>query len=81
MISEEGCTNGRLEECGSCNVADRSGLTQRAYAHCERDPIALLSAQLLPLAAALNVSVEDLVGSLTARGITDACGTTRDSSV
>jgi transcriptional regulator with XRE-family HTH domain len=44
-------------------LADRLGLTQRAYAHWERNPVALRPDQLLGLAEALNVSVEDLVGS------------------
>jgi transcriptional regulator with XRE-family HTH domain len=44
-------------------VADRLGLTQRAYAHWERNPVALRPDQLLGLAEALNVSVEDLVGA------------------
>lgn len=44
-------------------LADRLGLTQRAYAHWERNPVALRAEQLLKLAQALNVSVEDLVGT------------------
>jgi transcriptional regulator with XRE-family HTH domain len=44
-------------------LADRLGLTQRAYAHWERNPVALRPDQLLGLADALNVSVEDLVGT------------------
>ena len=44
-------------------LADRLGLTQRAYAHWERNPVALRPDQLLGLAEALNISVEDLVGS------------------
>jgi transcriptional regulator with XRE-family HTH domain len=44
-------------------LADRIGLTQRAYAHWERHPVALRAEQLLKLAQALNVSVEDLVGT------------------
>ena len=44
-------------------LADRLGLTQRAYAHWERNPVALRPDQLLNLAQARNVSVEDLVGS------------------
>ena len=43
-------------------LADRLGLTQRAYAHWERNPVALRPDQLLGLAEALNVSVDDLVG-------------------
>ncbi|HEX7774847.1 MAG TPA: helix-turn-helix transcriptional regulator [Pyrinomonadaceae bacterium] len=42
-------------------LADRLGLTQRAYAHWERNPVALRPDQLLNLAQALNVSVEDLI--------------------
>ena len=44
-------------------LAERLGLTQRAYAHWERNPVALRPDQLLSLAEALNVSVDDLVGS------------------
>lgn len=43
-------------------LADRLGLTQRAYAHWERHPVALRAEQLLKLAQALNVSTDDLVG-------------------
>ncbi|HYR77924.1 MAG TPA: hypothetical protein VEM96_19060 [Pyrinomonadaceae bacterium] len=40
------------------------GLTmQRAYAYWERHPVALRPDQLLSLAQALNVSVDDLVGT------------------
>ena len=48
-------------------LADRIGLTQRAYAYWERHPVALRPDQLLSLAQALNVSVEDLVGTNGAR--------------
>jgi transcriptional regulator with XRE-family HTH domain len=44
-------------------LADRLGLTQLAYAHWERHPVALRPDQLLGLAQALNVSVEDMLGS------------------
>src|SRR5260370_22058452 len=44
-------------------LADRLGLTQRAYAHWERNPVALRPEQLLSLAETLNVSVEALVGT------------------
>jgi transcriptional regulator with XRE-family HTH domain len=44
-------------------LADRIGLTQRAYAYWEPHPVALRPDQLLKLADALNVSVEDLVGT------------------
>ena len=44
-------------------LAERIGLTQRAYAHWERHPVALRADQLLKLAQALNVSVDDLVGT------------------
>ena len=44
-------------------LADRLGLTQRARAHWERHPVALRAEQLLKLAQALNVSVDDLVGT------------------
>ena len=39
------------------------GLSQRVYAYWERHPVALRPDQLLGLAEALNVSVEDLVGT------------------
>ncbi|MFN2529835.1 MAG: helix-turn-helix domain-containing protein [Pyrinomonadaceae bacterium] len=39
------------------------GLSQRVYAYWERHPVALRPDQLLSLAEALNVSVEDLVGT------------------
>ena len=44
-------------------LADRLGITQRAYAHWERNPVALRADQLLSLAQALNVSVDELVGT------------------
>lgn len=44
-------------------LADRLGLSQRAYAHWERNPVALRPNQLLSLPQALNVSVDDLVGT------------------
>ena len=44
-------------------LAERLGLTQRAYAHWERNPVALRPDQLLNLAQTLNVSVDDLVGT------------------
>jgi len=44
-------------------LADKLGLTQRAYAHWERNPVALRPNQLLSLAQTLNVSVDDLVGT------------------
>jgi hypothetical protein len=37
--------------------------TQRAYAHWERNPVALRPDQLLNLAQTLNASVENLVGT------------------
>ena len=39
------------------------GLSQRVYAYWERHPVALRPDQLLNLAEALNVSIEDLVGT------------------
>jgi transcriptional regulator with XRE-family HTH domain len=44
-------------------LADRIGLSQRAYAYWERHPVAMRPDQLLNLAQTLNVSVEDLVGT------------------
>jgi transcriptional regulator with XRE-family HTH domain len=45
------------------HLADRLVLTQRAYPHWERNPVALRHDQLLDLAQTLNVSVDDLVGT------------------
>jgi transcriptional regulator with XRE-family HTH domain len=42
-------------------LADRLGLTQRAYAYWERNPVALRPDQLLKLAGALGVDVEQLL--------------------
>jgi transcriptional regulator with XRE-family HTH domain len=44
-------------------VAERLGISQRAYAHWERNPVALRPDQLLKLAETLSVSVEELVGN------------------
>ncbi|MFY9570228.1 MAG: helix-turn-helix transcriptional regulator [Blastocatellia bacterium] len=44
-------------------LADRLGISQRAYAHWERNPVALRPDQLLGVTEALNVSVEELVGN------------------
>lgn len=43
-------------------LAARLGLTQRAYAYWERNPVALRPDQVLKLAAALGASVEDILG-------------------
>ncbi len=43
-------------------LADRLGLTQRAYAYWERNPVALRPEQLGELARALGVTVEDMLG-------------------
>ena len=43
-------------------LADRLGLTQRAYAYWERNPVALRPEQLQELARALGVTVEDMLG-------------------
>ena len=43
-------------------LADRLGLTQRAYAYWERNPVALRPEQLRELTLALGVTVEDLLG-------------------
>lgn len=43
-------------------LADKLGLSQRAYAYWERHPVALRPDQLEQLAVALNVSVSDLMG-------------------
>jgi transcriptional regulator with XRE-family HTH domain len=44
-------------------VADKLGMTQTAYAWWERNPVALRPDQLQSLAAALNLSVEELIGT------------------
>lgn len=46
-------------------LADRLGLSQRTYSYWERYPVALRPEQLLQLAEALRVSVEELMGSST----------------
>ena len=43
-------------------LAKKLGLTQRAYAYWERNPVALRPEQLLRLAAALGVTTDDLLG-------------------
>ena len=43
-------------------LAKRLGLTQRAYAYWERNPVALRPDQLMKLAEALSVGPEDLLG-------------------
>jgi transcriptional regulator with XRE-family HTH domain len=43
-------------------LAAKLGLTQRAYAYWERNPVALRPDQLMQLAAALGVAVEELLG-------------------
>jgi len=48
-------------------LADRLGLTQRGYAHWERNAVALRPDHLLNLADALNVSVKNLVGPTALR--------------
>jgi len=44
-------------------LADKLGLSQRAYSHWERRPVALRPDQLQSLAAALNLPVEALLAS------------------
>jgi transcriptional regulator with XRE-family HTH domain len=43
-------------------LAERLGMTQRAYAYWERNPVALRPDQLQKLAGVLGVSVEELLG-------------------
>lgn len=62
-LSVSVCTLREQASLSQQQLADRLALTQRAYAHRERNPVALRPDQLLGLAEALNVSVEDLVGS------------------
>ena len=44
-------------------VADKLGMSQTSYAWWERNPVALRPEQLQKLAAALNVTVEELMGT------------------
>lgn len=48
-------------------VAEKLGMSQRAYSHWERQPVALRPEQLQQLAQALNVSLDELIGG-TATG-------------
>jgi transcriptional regulator with XRE-family HTH domain len=43
-------------------VADRLGISRRAYSHWERYPVALRPEQMLELAEALDVSLDELIG-------------------
>lgn len=43
-------------------LAERLGLTQRAYAYWERNPVALRPEQVVQLAQALGVTTEELLG-------------------
>jgi transcriptional regulator with XRE-family HTH domain len=43
-------------------VAEKLGMSQRAYSHWERLPVALRPEQLQQLAQALNVSLDELIG-------------------
>ena len=43
-------------------VADRLGISRRAYSHWERYPVALRPEQVLQLAQALEVSLDELLG-------------------
>jgi transcriptional regulator with XRE-family HTH domain len=51
-------------------LAERMGMTQRAYAYWERNPVALRPDQLQKLAEALSASVEELISenAATKRG-------------
>jgi transcriptional regulator with XRE-family HTH domain len=44
-------------------LADKLGMSQRAYSHWERRPVALRPDQLQSLAAALNIPVETLLAN------------------
>ena len=48
-------------------LAEKLGLTQRAYAYWERNSVALRPEQLLELASALGVAVEQLLGDETVK--------------
>lgn len=43
-------------------VAEKLGMSQRAYSHWERHPVALRPEQLWKLAQALGVSLDELIG-------------------
>jgi transcriptional regulator with XRE-family HTH domain len=43
-------------------VAEKLGMSQRAYSHWERHPVALRPEQLWQLAQALGVSLDELIG-------------------
>jgi transcriptional regulator with XRE-family HTH domain len=59
-------------------VAERLGMTQRAYAYWERNPVALRPEQFQQLARVLSVSVEELLGeSPSKRGGTGPAGKMR----
>ena len=49
-------------------LAEKLGTTQRAYAHWERHPVALRQDQLLALAEALGLPIEELVGNNSNNG-------------
>ncbi len=48
-------------------LAERVGVSQRAYSYWERYSVTLRPDQLLKLASALSISVEELVGSAQAK--------------
>ena len=48
-------------------LADKLNITQAAYAWWERNPVALRPDQLQSLATALNVSVDDLMGTAASK--------------
>jgi len=47
-------------------MAEKLGLSQRAYSHWERDQVALRPDQMFKLAQTLNVPIEELFGNNTA---------------
>jgi len=48
-------------------LAERLGLTQRAYAYWERNPVALRPDQLQKLTDALEITIEELLGDPAAK--------------
>mgnify|MGYP003333281803 CR=1 FL=1 len=57
------------EEAGltQAQVAEKLGISQRAYAFWEREPVALRAEQLTTLATVLGVSTDSLLGTQAAK--------------
>jgi transcriptional regulator with XRE-family HTH domain len=57
-------------------LAEKVGLSQRSLSYWERSPVALRPDQLLKLAEALNISVEELLGETNGNSKKRAAGPT-----